>query len=113
MTISNSKKFIRCCAECSEEFTTNRREAEFCGDKCRKAYNNRRAVRGAELYDLVMTMRFDRGHAKDEAVWSQICSLASAYNTSDKNLRGGRKSYNKNAHKDLPLTYCMTSGDGR
>jgi hypothetical protein len=59
-----------------------------------------------------MTMRFDRAHAKDEQLWSHICSLASAYNTADKAKRGGRKSYNKNAHLDLPLAYG-NGGDGR
>jgi hypothetical protein len=113
MTTTSSFKFRMTCAECGCEFGSNKRHAEFCGTPCRKVYNNRRAVRGAELYDLFMTLRFDRKHATDEQLWSHICSLGSAYNTADKAFRGGRRSYNKNAHRDLPLTYSNTSGDGR
>ncbi len=116
MTISNEAKtfkFSRTCSECGETFCTNRPEAEFCSTPCRKAYNNRRAIRGAELYDLIMTMRFDRAHAKDEGLWSQVCALAGAYNTADKHYRGGRKSYDKNAHTRLPLAYDMKGGDNR
>jgi hypothetical protein len=113
MTPAKKYRFKMICAECGSEFGSDRAHAEFCGTSCRKTYNNRRAVRGAELYDLMMTMRFDRKHATDEQLWSHICALASAYNTSDKNLRGGRRSYNKNAHKDLPLSYSNKDGDGR
>jgi hypothetical protein len=77
------------------------------------AFHNRRRDRGAELYDLVMAMRFDREHAKDEGLWSHICALASAYNTADKHKRPGRKSYDKDAHLRLPLTYDAIGGDNR
>jgi hypothetical protein len=111
--MTKTYRFTKPCAECGEPFQTNRRDAEFCGDAHRKAYNNRRAVRGAEMYDLMMTLRFERTHARDEQLWSHLCALASAYKTSDRNLRADRPSYDKNAHKNLPLTYSNTAGDGR
>lgn len=107
------KTFQRECNECGETFQAKRREAEFCGDKCRKAYHNRRMTRGAELYDMLMTMRFDRGHAKDEQLWSHLCAVASAYRDADKAQRGGRRSWDKNHHKTLPLAYSAGQGDGR
>lgn len=105
-------KFTRCCDECGSTFVTNRREATFCSDEHRKAWHNRRMKRGAELYDLVMSMRFDRKHAADEGLWSQVCAMASAYNTADKTLRGGRRSWDKHGHKRLPLAYG-DQGDNR
>jgi hypothetical protein len=50
--------FKKTCDECAEEFTSKKREARFCCTACRKTYNNRRAVRGAELYDLMMACRY-------------------------------------------------------
>lgn len=108
-----TKTFPRTCAECGECFQAKRREAEFCGDKCRKTYNNRRAVRGAELYDLMMKLRFERPQAKLDGTWGHACALLAAYNDSDKARRPGRKSYNSNAHRDLPLAYSAGNGDGR
>lgn len=105
--------FNRTCCECGETFQTKRREAEFCKTECRKVYHNRRMTRGAELYDLFMTLRFDRSHAKDEAIWSQMCAVASAYRDADKTTRGGRKSWDSNHHKTLPLAYSQGAGDGR
>lgn len=101
------------CQECGGCFETKRREAMFCGDPCRKSHHNRRATRGAELYDLLMTMRYDRAHAKDEALWSHICALTSAYRTSDKRKRPGRTSFDRDAHRRLPMTYDVQTGDGR
>lgn len=44
----------RLCAECRKTFTARQYNAAFCGPSCRQAFNNRRATRGALLYDLVM-----------------------------------------------------------
>lgn len=49
----------RCC-ECGAGFRSIRADAEFCGTPCRKAYNNRRAVRGAQIYDVLMNARDSR-----------------------------------------------------
>ena len=53
-------KLKKHCHECGAEYETVKHDARFCGTKCRKSYNNRRAVRGAELYDLFMASRYDR-----------------------------------------------------
>ena len=42
------------CKECGEGFTSRQYNADFCGQACRRSFNNRRMTRGAMLYDLDM-----------------------------------------------------------
>ena len=103
------------CLECDTPFQSVEDRAEFCCATHRKAWNNRRAVRGAQLYDLVMAMRFERGLAARLAIgWALICRLASAYRDADNALRAGRRSWRKpkSAIADIPLAYGR-EGDGR
>lgn len=108
------KLFTRTCNECGETFQTPRCETEFCNKGCRMAWHNRRRDRGAELYDILMTCRFDREFAAEEGlVLSSIMSnLAQHYRNSDKAKRDGRKSWDKHAHQRLPIAYD-DGGDGR
>lgn len=46
--------FKHTCRECHGSFKSKHYSAEFCGAACRGAFNNRRARRGAVLYDLLM-----------------------------------------------------------
>ncbi len=71
-------------------------------------------MRGAQIYDLFMTMRFDRETAADKQVWSTLCSVASAFRDSDKLARSGRRSWRKiNAAREaIPIAYG-SAGDGR
>ena len=51
----------RClCPECGERFQTARLDQHFCSKPCRKAWNNRRQTRGAQIYDLAMKYRDQR-----------------------------------------------------
>lgn len=73
------------CAECAKPFSLARdHEQMFCCTACRTAFNNRRKNRGAELYDLFMTMRFDRDTAKVNGVWAVMCRMASEWNEEDR-----------------------------
>lgn len=106
---------LRECLECGGGVPpTAQATAAFCCDRCRKAWNNRRAVRGAEFYDLVMIARFDRPMAKVYAVWSLLCSVASAYRDADKVKRAGRRSWRtpQQVVDSIPMAYGR-SGDGR
>jgi len=87
---------------------------KFCGPKCRMSFNNRRRDRGSEVYDLLMVMRFERDQAKDERLWSVICSQAAAYRDADKFARNGRKSWQsmEDALAAIPL-YRSQAGDKR
>jgi hypothetical protein len=79
-----------CCKECGKEFTTTYSDKEHCGDACRKAWNNRRMCRGAELYDAFMTLRYERGYAKVVGAYKLMCRLAYYWRQDDKN----RKTWN-------------------
>ena len=86
-------QFKRTCSECGEPFQSTMAHADFCGAPCRKAWNNRRAVRGAEIYDLFMCIRHERGVARAVKAWNLICRLASMYRDEDHRERAGRKSW--------------------
>ena len=86
-------RFRRACTECGAEFRTTKRHGDFCSEAHRKAWNNRRAMRGAELYDLVMCLRYDRETATALKVWRLICRMASEFRDEDQRQRAGRKSW--------------------
>jgi hypothetical protein len=73
----------RSCRECAQEFTTVKREGRFCSTECRKQHSNRRALRGAELYDLFMALRYERGMAKAKGIWAIICRLGQEWKEED------------------------------
>lgn len=81
------------CRECGNGFEAQRASAGFCSTKCRAAYNNRRQRHGADLFDLVMSWRFDRVHAKAAGALSLLCRMAAAFRAEDKSERAGRKSW--------------------
>lgn len=83
------------CLECGEAFPRRRSDAEFCGRKCVRAWNNRRMTRGAELYDLLMVARFDRERATKFKVWRTINRLAAHFREEDKARRDGRRSWRR------------------
>ncbi len=88
---------------------------EFCCDQCRRAWHARREKRGAELYDFVMAMRYERGLASRLVIgWALICRLAAAYRASDETARQGRRSWRRPgvALESLPSAYGR-AGDGR
>lgn len=113
------------CAECGKPFTARSARARFCPaennypsnrratSKCEKAFNNRRAVRGAEIYDLVMAWRFQRADADKIDIRGLLGRVASAYRDADKSFRDGRKSWDLSAAIDrIPLGYSV-EGDKR
>lgn len=81
------------CLECSAPSSSPAANAEFCSTPCRKAWNNRRLTRGAELYDLMMVCRFDRGRAKALRIWTLMCRLVSTFRAEDRRERQGRRSW--------------------
>jgi len=88
----------RICRECAEPFMGLKRHAAFCSTGCRKAWNNRRATRGALMYDAVMSMRFDRAAAKEAGVdWTMVCRLAEMFNNEDKVAGPHGKSFRRAA----------------
>lgn len=105
--------FSRTCCECGSKFETVRTEAEFCGTPCRKTYNNRRAMRGAEIYDIAMAWRFGDGEGRINEARDLLCALLSGYNEQDKESRPGRRSYGKYRVIKLNLNRLPACPDGR
>jgi hypothetical protein len=88
---------IRTCRECGERFSSKRASGEFCSPLCRRNFGNRRLLRGAAFYDLVMAIRFDRDAAEADGAWSLLCRMAAAFRAEDDAERAGRKSWDSTA----------------
>lgn len=100
------------CRECGESFTPGRPGAVFCRPACRIAWSNRRNMRGALFYDMIMSQRFDRKNENEAR--SLLQNLARAARDADKVTRGGRRSWRdfEDAKRDVPLVFGQ-GGDGR
>lgn len=81
------------CLECGTGFEAKRATKLFCSPGCRQIWNNRRMLRGAEIYDLFMAMRFDRQAAEAEGVWNFMCRMAASFKAHDDRDREGRRSF--------------------
>lgn len=83
-----------CCKECGTALPPAKPNAphqRFCSAPCRKAFNNRRATRGAELFDYYMSMRYQRKtHGGNIAIMNQ---MAQAWHDDDRANRDGRPSW--------------------
>lgn len=44
----------RLCTECQQYYEGGAQRSDFCSKECRQSFNNRRAARGALLYDMTM-----------------------------------------------------------
>jgi len=86
-------RFRRTCPECGELFRTDQCARAFCCEAHKKAFNNRRMLRGAVVYDLFMCLRFDRRLATAMHVWKLLCRLTAAFREEDVERRSGRKSW--------------------
>lgn len=84
-----------CCIECNAPLAPRKPtgpKPKFCSKACGKIFNNRRAMRGAEMYDLVMAGRFER--ATHAGMWRPTLTLlASHYREKDKSERNGMQSW--------------------
>lgn len=79
------------CRECGSDISASKKpEATFCSTECKQDFNNRRAKRGAEMYDLFMAMRYERPLAKSLKLFAILCGLAHRYRDEDgrKRCRG-------------------------
>lgn len=86
-------KSQRLCMECGEPVpaSISGPQRKFCCDAHRKAFNNRRMTRGAELFDRYMAMRYQRStHSGMIAVMNQMCLN---WRETDKRERDGRRSW--------------------
>jgi hypothetical protein len=73
---------IRHCRECKTPLAVNSgrgRPKLYCSVNCNKAFDNRRMIYGAVVFDLVATMRFERSKAKRLGVWATLCRVMKDY----------------------------------
>ena len=52
-------------------------------------------MRGAELYDIFLSVRYERKLATGMSLWRIMCRMAMGYREQDERERGGRRSWRK------------------
>ena len=85
----------RLCLECGKGHhrRNGTHPAIFCSRPCKAAWSNRRAKRGAEVYDLLMAHRFERAEAQALGAMQAINRLASIFRQEDERQRAKRRSW--------------------
>ena len=101
---------VHACLECGADAPNG----DFCASACRHTFNNRRRLRGAELYDLYMAHRFDRATAQDLGVFRAINRLASTFRKEDQARREGRRSWRtpRTVLEERPWLRAVVTFDG-
>tara|TARA_R110000822_G_scaffold16019_1_gene54858 strand:- start:290 stop:601 length:312 start_codon:yes stop_codon:yes gene_type:complete len=80
----------RTCQECGVSYVAKKSSSKFCSTSCRKTFNNRRAQRGALMYDAFMGLRYDRAAAKAAGIdYTFICRIGEMFNDED----AGKRTY--------------------
>lgn len=100
----------RTCQECGSPFENAVAKTRFCSTGCREVFNRRRRDRGAELYDVYMSVRYD-----DHGAESHILdNMVKAYKVADHVKRDGRPSWQpwSEAQMAIPQAYGK-AGDNR
>lgn len=75
--------YKRKCVECRSEFRARQYNADFCCTKCRKDFNNRRATRGAALYDLLMIEAVDPKAFEKQRLDGRVSAMVAAFIAED------------------------------
>lgn len=71
------------CKECGRQFTPRQYNGGFCCTGCRRSFNNRRATRGAMLYDLIMIEAYDTDLAERMGIVGRYKELAAMFRAED------------------------------
>lgn len=100
------------CLECGRPLDPSRRTQQFCpGSDCRRAWHNRRQMRGAILYDFYMAHRFQRAEATEAGLLQKINRQVSEWRIEDREKRAGRRSWRliSEALGDRPFLRAVVS----
>lgn len=81
------------CLDCGAAYESAMAHSEFCSPACRRRWNNRRARRGAAVYDLFMATRYQRELVGPLKLWRALNRLAAQFRLEDRRARGGRRSW--------------------
>jgi hypothetical protein len=108
------------CRECGTVYQAQRTTREFCCTACRRTFHNRRALQGADFYDLFMAIRFDRDNAKKAGAWSLMCRMAASFKATDDRERNCRQSWDdiakvkdRNSHLGATVVGVNVAGMSR
>lgn len=74
------------------------RPREFCSATCRVAFRNRRAKRGAELFDFYMASRYQR--QQFPGLITTVNQMCAGWREEDKKILDGRQSWNDISRSD-------------
>lgn len=84
------------CKECGGEYRSRQYNAEFCGNECRRTFNNRRAQRGAVLLDMAMIIEFSPSASNlATAMQERMKEALRQWRQEDEAERAGRKSWKR------------------
>lgn len=86
---------VHACLDCGNAMPSSHSAYEFCGPRCRERFNNRRRLRGAELYDLYMAHRFERSLSVSLGLFQAVNRLAAIWREEDRMSRDGRRSWRR------------------
>lgn len=84
------------CLECGSDTGAPSRRGmpkRFCCPEHKRAFNIRRANRGAEAYDLIRAIRRDRALAQELDLWTELCRLDTLWEDEDRAAGRVTKSY--------------------
>lgn len=87
--------YKRTCLECNGGFVSRQYSADFCCGACRRTFNNRRAQRGAALYDLLMIEAVDPDAFSKLRLDGRASAMVEAFKREDE--AAGRKRSHKRA----------------
>lgn len=87
--------YKRTCLECKGSFTSRQFTSDFCCAACRRTFNNRRAQRGAALYDLLMIEATDPDQFESLRLDGRASAMIEAFKREDD--EAGRKRSHKRA----------------
>lgn len=99
--------FNHTCLECHGSFKSKHYSADFCGAACRATFNNRRARRGAVLYDLLMIEATDPEAFQRYRLDGAASAAIAAFKREDE--EAGRKRSHKGLHDVVADTLIYQS----
>jgi reverse gyrase len=86
--------YKRACLECNGGFVSRQYSADFCCGACRRTFNNRRAQRGAALYDLLMIEATDPDAFQKHRLDGRASAMVEAFKQEDE-AAGRKRSYKR------------------
>lgn len=94
---------MKTCLECGKEHRGRDYRSTFCAGTCRRVFNNRRATRGAALYDLTMIAEYSSEAAVQAVALERTKKLLAHWKKED----GARRRWKPTRVTFEDLSYLM------